>query len=317
MFATETAKAISTATKANADALRQALAEIFEDSIVGQRSEVRFFDDLLSQMKRVFDTIRLAGLNLTCRIARTHQKPKVAVEDPSSFQCELADLLVVVKYQIEPGVVERKSLFYQVKLCEGDTSKCKIDPNQLELLTSWPRFTFGRKGSGFTSYSLRPKTLELGSYMLMLRAPASGNFIRCRNYFCNLHAYGISPCATDVKKEGPLSVDIASFPYAKNAPEVFFSHIAFEIGEPHEFDPELDGLVGALYRHLGIEEDPPGEFDGFTREVNPEEEPGFALIELTVKRDEDFFDEWRKEKRRQPPVQQPLKQQLRHFQGGS
>jgi hypothetical protein len=315
MFATETAKAISTATKANAVALRQALAEIFENSIVGQRSEVRFFDDLSDNMKRVFDRIRLAGLNLTCRVARTHQKPRVAVDDPVRFRCELADLLVVVKYLIEPGVVERKSLFYQVKLCEDDTSKCKVDPNQLELLTSWPRFRFGRQGAGFTSYEIRPKTLELGSYMLMLRGPASGTFIPCRGHFCYQRAYGISPCATDVRKEGPLTVDIASFPYAKNAPEVFFSHIAFEIGEPHEFDPELDALVSALYRHLGIEPDPPGEFDGFTREVNPEEEPGFALIELTLKRDEGFFDEARNEKRQQPPVSQPLKQ-LRQAQSG-
>ena len=123
--------------------------------------------------------------------------------------------------------------------------------------------------------------------MLMERAPAKGRFVPCRTYFCNINAYGISPHALAVRRRGPTTVDISDFPYAANAADVFFSHVAFEMGEHHDFNVPVNDLVSALYRHLQLAPDPPDEFGGYTRSVR-EDEPGFGIIEITIKPGEGF-----------------------------
>jgi hypothetical protein len=284
MFNSTQAKDIADAVRSNADAFRSALADAFESAIVGENWEVRFFRKLLSNLRDALSSLSVLGLNLNCRLVETHQKPIVKVAQPRTFGCELADLLVVVKYVLGPGEIERKSLLYQVKLCKGGTLQAQIDRNQLELLSDWPDFAFGRAGDGGpVIYHLSPKTLEFGSFMLMERAPSSGSFIPCRTHFCNRLAYGVSPYAQSVRQNGPATVDISTFPYAGNSSEVFFSHLAFEIGEPHYLNSEVAELVGALYRHLGMDPDPPGEFDGYTRAVSEGEEMGFAILEITIK----------------------------------
>jgi hypothetical protein len=200
----------------------------------------------------------------------------------------LADLLVVVKYVVEPTLIERKSVLYQVKLCDSGTFSCKIDANQLELLSDWPVFEFGLLSSGDPCrYAVEPKTLEFGSFMLMERAPAKGRFVPCRTHLCNINAYGVSPHALAVRRRGPAAVDISNFPYAANAADVFFSHVAFEMGEHHDFNAPVNDLVSALYRHLRLAPDPPNEFEGYTLSAN-EDEPGFGIIEITVKPGEGF-----------------------------
>src|SRR6202011_893124 len=149
-------------------------------------------------------------------------------------------------------------------------------------------FEFGLLSSGGPCrYTVEPKTLEFGSFMLMERAPAKGSFVPCRTHFCNINAYGISPHALAVRRRGPTTVDISNFPYAANAADVFFSHVAFEMGEHHDFNAPINELVSAVYRHLGLAPDPPGEFEGYTLSVG-EEEPGFGIIEITVKPGEGF-----------------------------
>jgi hypothetical protein len=288
MFNTSIAKHIGDAVRWNADVIRAAVTDAFQDAVINEQREVNFFRKLLSEVKNNLNNLQLSGLNLSCRVAETHQKPRVRVESPRTFQCELADLLVVVKYAVEPTLIERKSVLYQVKLCDSRTFRCKIDGNQLELLSDWPAFEFGLVSSGCPCrYTVEPKTLEFGSFMLMERAPAKGSFVPCRTHFCNINAYGISPHALAVRHAGPATVDISNFPYATNAADVFFSHIALEIGEHHDFNAPVDGLVSALYRHLRLAPDPPEEFEGYTRPVS-EEEPGFGIIEITVKRGEEF-----------------------------
>ena len=282
MFISTVAKETGDAVRSNADAFRVALADSFERAIVGERWEVRFFRSLLQELKNALSSMKVLGLNVSCRLVETHQKPIVKVTSPRAFGCELADLLVVVKYVLGGGAIERKSLLYQVKLCQGGTFRCQIDGNQLELLSDWPSFEFGRSAQGGpSSYKLSPKTLEFGSFMLMQRAPARGGFIPCRTHFCNLRAYGISPYARAVQRNGPATVDISTFPYATNSADIFFSHLAFEIGEHHDLNSEVAQLVGALYRHIGMDPDPPGEFEGYTKAIS-EEEMGFAILEITV-----------------------------------
>jgi hypothetical protein len=297
MFSNRWAASIADEVLWNADVLRQALVEAFENAIVGQGLEVRFFRRLLSQVEDKLNSVSLGGLNVRCRTKETHMKPRVRVQAPRAFQCELADLLVVVKYVSASNAIERKCLFYQVKLCDTGTLNCKINPDQPELLCDWPSFEFGLKADGGPrTHSINPHTLEFGSFMLMQRNPGHGSFVPCRSHFCNIWAYGVSSHALAVRKDGPSFVDISTFPYATNSAEAFFRHLAFEIGEDHDFNQTVHSLVEALYRHLGLDPDPPTEFDGYFRSCG-EEEPGFALIEITVSPGEGFGKGIRRPKR--------------------
>ena len=279
MFTNSTAKTIGDEVRWNANVLRQALRMAFQNAILNERREVSFFRNLLKEVKNVLENVKLPGLNIRCRTKETHQKPIVRVQAPRPFQCELADLLVVVKYAFGPKQIERKSLLYQVKLCDSEPY-CKIDTDQLELSCDWPEFEFGLLSQGGpSSYSFSPHTLEFGSFMLMRRAPALHDFIPCRSHFCYFNSYGVSPHALAVRRSGPRTVDVSKFPYAASAAEALFSQLAFEIGEHHEWNPKIAALIDALYRHLGIDPDPPAEFDGYFREVG-EEELGFGLIEV-------------------------------------
>ncbi|MEY2487740.1 MAG: hypothetical protein QOH39_3388 [Verrucomicrobiota bacterium] len=301
MFNSSIAKHIGDAVRWNADVIRVAVTEAFQNAVTNEQREVNFFRKLLVEIKNNLNNLQLSGLNLSCRIAKTHQKPRVRVQSPRTFQCELADLLVVVKYVVASGLIERKSVLYQVKLCDSGTFRCKIDANQLELLSDWPVFEFGLLSNGGPCrYTAEPKTLEFGSFMLMERAPAKGRFVPCRTHFCNINAYGISPHALAVRRRGSTTVDISHFPYATNAADVFFSHIAFEIGEHHDFNAPVDSLVSALYRHLKLAPDPPDEFEGYTRTVT-EEETGFGIIEITIKRGEGFDKDYMRGSTHLPP----------------
>jgi len=283
MFNSEQAKGLGHAVRRHAPFFLPALAGAFERSILGEHDEVRFFDKLLAEIPVVLQQNPLPNLHLGVRVAKTHKKPIVVVSGTNGFSCELADLLVVVKYDLGGGLTERKSLLYQVKLCETGTTLCKIDQNQLTLLTTWPAFAFGLKATGGpVTYQVEPKTLEFGSYMLMLRAPGTPLFHPWGWYPWSYYCYGISPYAQEVRSSGPSQVDIAGFPRIAGAAEVFFSHLGFELGEHHDFNVGAAALVAALYRHLKLDPDPPDEFEGFTREVNQEREPGFAIVEVTV-----------------------------------
>jgi hypothetical protein len=88
-----------------------------------------------------------------------------------------------------------------------------------------------------------------------------------------------------VQRRGPKDVEISEFPYAMNASEAFFRHLAMEIGEHHMLNPALDELVRALYRHLGLDPDPEGEFEGFVGSP-AEDEPGFGMLEITIEQGE-------------------------------
>ena len=119
MFLNSEARAIGDAVRWNANKLRRALGIAFKNAIINERREVAFFRKLLREVKDALETTPLSGLNIRCRTEEIHQKPRVQVCGPHQFRCELADLLVVVKYSFGPRQIERKSLLYQVKLCKG------------------------------------------------------------------------------------------------------------------------------------------------------------------------------------------------------
>jgi len=296
MFNSRQAQQIGNEVRQHAQNFLPALWRAFENAIVGERLEVRFFRKLLANIPAELRQLNLPTLNMQVRVAETHQKPIVSVVGPPGFRCELADLLVVVKYDLGGGAFERNSLLYQVKLCDSNTSICTIDQNQLELLTQWPQFEFGLAANGGpVPYHIAPNTLEFGSYMLMLRAPSSPFHIcrSCPPWNC-LVGYGVSPSASETQINGPTSVDITQLPYALDAASTLFGQFAFALGEHHDFAPSIPPLISALYRHLGLDPDPPGEFEGYTRETH-EEEIGFAIVEIKIGPGKQFTEKsrWR------------------------
>lgn len=287
MFNSEPGKKIGDAIQWYATDIRGALTKAFEQSILNVNSEIVFFRNLLQRVKAELDGLSLPGISVACRTAETHQKPRVIVKNPRPFSCELSDLLVVVKYRQCQEIVEKCSVLYQVKLCSSGSQNCGIDQNQLELLSDWPTFDFGLlHNGGPRSYNLHPHSLEFGSYLLMLRAPQQGQYIRCHSHYCHWGSYGVAPHSLAVRRLGPTTVSVSDFPYALAGDEAFFGHIALDRGEHHALNPAIEELVAALYRHLGLDPDPPGEFDGYLGKPL-ENQPGFGILEILVQeRDE-------------------------------
>lgn len=270
MFINDEAKIISTLLRINSRKIKSRLYNAFENSIVGCNREVQFLQDITANISNNLNNLNISGLSFSCRTSKIHQKPIVSL--PSGKRCELGDLLAVVKYQLSSGDLEVKSIIYQVKLAQVSSLTCNINQTQLNLLTSWPPFSFGRASNGgLVTYNIRPHTLEFGSFMLEQRNPSLGSYLG-RKY----RSYGICPFAILVNRIGPNIVNIARFPYTKGDVHNFFSHIIFEIGEHHINHP-VKNLVGALYRYVGLSPDPPDEFSEYREDT---EDDGFAVIEI-------------------------------------
>jgi hypothetical protein len=284
MMLTRNAMAVSTTLRRNASLVRPSIYDAFERSVVGCSDEVLFFRQLVNELITTFTNLSTAvpGVRFHCRMAETHKKPIVQfVGGP----CELADLLIVVKYHLVTGLIEKKSILYQVKMSDQGTTRCGIDARQRLLLSTWPSFSFGRKSNGGPqTYNLRPTTLEFGSYMLEPRDPSPA--YRSNNGF--RHAYGTAPTAHTIAAQS-LRVQIKGLPYTRNDAQAMFSHFVFETGE-HHWNSAVDDLVAALYRHVGLAPDPPDEFDGyfvdngrpfFILEINATQGEGIAVDEYT------------------------------------
>ena len=277
MTLTDGSKRIANTVRRHSNQIRPPLRDAFEDAIVGCGMEVDFFDPLVSNVQDALNGLYIPGVRFDCRIATIHNKPIV---DAGDFSCELGDLAVVIKYHPDDNPTEAKSIIYQVKLGESrKPTRCKIDQNQLELLTAWPTFEFGRQKDGGTqSYTVKPNTLEFGSYMLEPRSPQKGDHRSGKP-----GAYGISPDALTTQFEGPKSINLDSVSYVRSDSQALFSQIAFEIGEHHQ-NWEVHRLMTALYRYVGLKPDPPDEFEGFTEAT---EEDGFAILEINISESEE------------------------------
>ena len=272
MFVNDEAKTISTLLRINSRKIKNRLYDDFDNSIPGCNCEAQLLQKITANINSNFNNLNIAGLSLSCRTSNIHRKPIVSLA--SGKRCELGDLLAVVKYQLSSGDSEVKSIIYQVKLAQASSFTCNIDQTQLDLLTNWPPFSFGRASNGGTvTHTIRPYTLEFGSFMLEQRNPPLKQYL-ARKY----RSYGICPFAKLVNKVGPSTVDIRGFPYTKGDIHNFFSHVIFEMGE-HHFNKPVKYLVDALYRHVGLSPDPPDEFNEYQENT---EDDGFAVIEITV-----------------------------------
>jgi hypothetical protein len=252
----------------------------FQSAAVGAKKEVIFFKKLLDEFRTRFTNFPAGQLQINCRTAEVHQKPIVQTDQ---FGCELADLLVVVKFRTASGVIESKSVLYQVKMCNAGTLRATIDQRQLTLLTEWPRFQFGRRANGNPElFSIQPRTIEFGSYLIGQRGPKDKQWLSSPLFpwFC-YPCYGVAPSALTVKREGPKSVNCDSIPEPCSDVCNMIRHLVFDLGEPHVFNPDVQRLVDALYRYVELSPDPPKEFDEYTKETG-RDEIGFGVIEFSV-----------------------------------
>lgn len=266
------AKVLSIRLRKDSRVIKKELDDAFERAVVNCVLETHFIDNLVREIQVAVANLRTSGLPLHIRVAKTHQKPIVRF---NNSRCELADLLVVSKYRPASGFVEKKSVLYQVKMAKYVASGlCDIDPTQLRLLRDWPPFQFGHQSKGgVQTYTVNPSGLEFGSYMLEPRSPNKGQYV-----YPNKNMYGTVPTALTVHSEGPHSVDLARLPYTRGDSQGILSQILFEIGE-HHVNQRVSDLIDAIYRHLSLNPDPHGEFEGFYTE---DSEKRFAIIELTV-----------------------------------
>lgn len=255
--------------------IRKAMYDAFEKAVIGKATEKVYLAQFAPALAKLFGSITVPGIAFSARHAVTHAKPKVSFP---GGPCELADLLVVVKYHTPTGTAAARSILYQIKMSQkGRPTKYDIDQKQLKLLSTWPTFSFGLKADASRAqYSITPTTLEFGSYMLEPRDAVKGD-IHTNKSRC----YGVCPYATQVAAVGAHTVGMNSLKYNRGDVQNFFSHLAFEIGEPHT-TAGVKNLIEALFRHVGLAPDPPDEFEGFYAEP-PED--GFAVLEVNVKED--------------------------------
>lgn len=272
MFLSADAKLLSIKLRKGSRTIKIELDDAFERAIVNCGLETDFIDNLVKEIQVAVASLKTSGLPLYIRVAKTHQKPIVRFDNS---RCELADLLVVTKYRLPNGVVEKKSVLYQVKMAkQAGSGMCDIDQTQLRLLRDWPPFQFGRQSKGgVRTYTVEPRGLEFGSYMLEPRNPNKGQYV-----YPNKNMYGTVPTALTVNSEGPHSVDLGRLPYTRGDSQGILSQILFEIGE-HHVDQEVSDLIDALYRHLNLSPDPHGEFEGF---YSDDPKKRFVIIELIV-----------------------------------
>lgn len=287
MFVSKYAKQLSQALKREGRDIFTEVHQSFENAVVGNTREVDFLRVLIKEMSARCGNMTIPGATITSRFAEIHQKP--IVETPN-YRCELGDLLVVVKYRLLDHTTESKSILYQVKLSDTTRTKYKIDQNQLDLLTNWPEFAFGRAIHGpKNKFRIAPNTAEFGSYLLAPRNPEKGQTLA---WEADIPAvlgigtgslpptYGVCPTALQCQALGPRSVKVDEKMLDVLADvDAFLSHLCFQIGESHT-NVGVKNLISALYRYADLEPDPPHEFDDFSSEESRDVQ--FSVLELCV-----------------------------------
>lgn len=293
------AKGIASSLRSTCGLIFEPIAEAFAVAVLNCRSEVKFFKKLIRELRDRLNGFELPLAKFSCRIAEIHQKPLVQTD---RYRCELGDLMITVKYHPLHSRKQAKTVIYQAKMSEGRSRVCKIDQNQLNLLRTWPTFRFGRKRQGgVREYSIRPRTIEFGSYMLEPRNAQSASEIGPWELDVPLEygmasgrwrkTFGLCPTAWDCFWEGPKRIDLAKQSHLLPDADAVLGQILFSRGEHHS-NREARDLVRALYRYVGLAPDPPAEFTGFSRES---QEDGFAVLEINVEQKVDLYETFHEE----------------------
>lgn len=250
-------------------------------------------------------------LQVRTRVRSIHGRAIVEIIADGS-RCELGDLLLVVKYTKGATVLGQKVVVFQAKL---GRSGWDINPIQHRLLSEWPPFRFGntQRHAGPHQFHLRPREREFGSYLLARRTsgmdPLPQGYPGCYDY-CPLSLLPdwrilVAVTSSNLMPGTPVVFQThAHCPYpwvpvaiACDAPAVprfrtlhpqylrygrcliseLFDVLTWRRGEWVEPGSTMHDFVSALYRLVGLQEDPPGEFEGYHQE-----EGGFTILEITV-----------------------------------
>lgn len=131
MIISNGAKELSTALRRRSTSIFQRVSRAFETAVVGCTREIDFLRIFPAELDRFLSGFFVPNAILACRVSKIHQKPIVSWD---TGRCELGDLLIVVKYHLLGGIVETKSVIYQVKLTRRGTMGFDIDLTQLQLL---------------------------------------------------------------------------------------------------------------------------------------------------------------------------------------
>lgn len=300
MILSREAQGVASFLRSTCELIYVPVAKAFEQSVPGSGSEVAFFRKLIRELSNRLGEIQLPIARFSCRIAEVHQKPIVKT---NSYRCELGDLLVVVKYHPLSSQMEAKSVLFQAKMSRSRSRWCKLDQKQLDLLRRWPPFEFGReRDGGPRRYDLRPRSLEFGSYMLEPRNAAKNSVLSQWRPDIPLEyghssgswerTFGLCPTAWDCFWDGPEGVELRKESHLLPDVDAIVGQVIFHRGEHHSNSGVRD-LVEALYRYVGLESDPPKEFEGFVEES---EDDGFAVLEVNVEQMADLYEYDKKER---------------------
>lgn len=265
----------------------------FEESIVGCQREVPYFRRLVRLLDRELSSLQLPNIRFSTRIAEVHQKPIVQT---SAFRCELGDLLIVVKYHPLDSAPEARSVIYQVKMADKGGDSCKIDQKQLNLLTEWPRFEFGKsKDGGPQAFTITPRSLEFGSYLLAPRGAVKSAYLAPWELDVPLEfgtesgywsrGYGLGPTSLECYFEGPDRVTLSKRSHLICDVDAILGQLIFARGENHQ-TPEVKNLIDALYRFVGLSPDPPNEFLGY---YTDDTEAAFVVLEFNVEQKSEIY----------------------------
>lgn len=266
--------------------------QAFKSAVPGQSQERELLENLASNLEKGL-TGQYGGLHIECRAAGIHARPMVSA---THGRCELGDLLVHVKYVSNDGTTESRTIIYQLKLTSGKSRACTINSKQLELLYRWPPFEFGDELDGTPRrYAIAPQCAEFGSYLL---EPSHATEARCVGpkwkYPGMIYSHndsrvltsGLAPTAWWCRTAETRSINLSRQHCTDTDIGAFLGHLMLERGQPSGgANPEVQRLVDALYRLVGLEPRYPKEFDNWLH-TNGHLPDAFYVVEIKVARRE-------------------------------
>lgn len=273
MFPDRESMHISTRILNEYDVIWGLLRKYYIGAIHYNRKEVNIFRSFFSHLERELPKVTIKGIKFECTTKEIHQKPLVKAIGNKHLR-ELGDYFVNVKYINNGKYLGSKLVIYQFKVADKNNHTYSIQPEQLHILKDWPTFSFGRKGGIEKTYTLRPKTPDLGSYWLC------DTYDYYNNYICSaLEVDSIK------NKEKVYKEDINN---RLICPAQLLYQIAWRYGELVEPNTDLSDFINALSRYL----DPslPNYYDEFDesnifKEEDENVEYSFIGVDITVKAD--------------------------------
>lgn len=132
--------ALSAKVRASFPSLQPQVFDALEDSIVG--NEIPFIKAFVPKLAvKLSSALSGSGVTAATRQVIVHAKPKVDYVNTAgkTVNCELADILFVVKHAQPDGTYEARYAFYQVKCARSTTTTiCDIDQTNLSCFETGP-----------------------------------------------------------------------------------------------------------------------------------------------------------------------------------